>query len=361
MKQLIYLSLTKWNTYEERPHHFVRWYHERSSKRVVWIDPYPTRLPSLGDLQRTKIVSGVQNPLPKWMDFFSLKSLPVEPLPLVSKVNYLIWNNVLNQIKQIAEQEPSILVVGKPSKFALLALEKLPVCESWFDIMDSYSDFYQGYSKFAMHKTEEKLIDRVDKVFASSTNLINKWAYKRKDIELVLNGLTTKACQVNSVEHKKYSFGYLGSMSQWFDWDFIYKLAMLFPSETILLIGPVFSKPKQALPQNIKISPPMNQEMAFNLLKSCQVGLIPFKRNKLTEMVDPIKYYEYVTLGLPVLTTDFGQMSYRTTEQGVFVVKNLQDLQIKARSALRFCYESSYLQKFVEKVNWDSRFRKMIL
>jgi teichuronic acid biosynthesis glycosyltransferase TuaH len=34
------------------------------------------------------------------------------------------------------------------------------------------------------------------------------------------------------------------------------------------------------------------------------VGLIPFKRNPLTHHADPIKAYEYLAAGLPVVATD---------------------------------------------------------
>ena len=36
--------------------------------------------------------------------------------------------------------------------------------------------------------------------------------------------------------------------------------------------------------------------------------------------MDPVKYYEYRGMGLPVLTTRFGQMASRTRADGVYTI-----------------------------------------
>lgn len=360
MRQLIYLSLTKWETYEERTHHFVRWYHSRFGAQVLWVNPYPTRLPELRDLIKVHTKVSVSNPVPDWLTVLSFGSLPIEPFPLSSKLNGFFWESTIRELQQFARREPTLLVIGKPSKFALSVLSEVSVSESWYDIMDSYSDFYKGYSRLSMSKSEQKILKQVDRAFASSRNLVDKWRDYRDDIQLVLNGLTKRFYETSANESKTYSFCYLGTMSSWFDWDFIKKLAEQFPNDKIVLIGPVFSKPTFNLPQNIMLMPPMEQKEALKIVRRSKVGLIPFIKNKLTEMVDPIKYYEYTALGLASLTTNFGQMSYRHSEPGVFVIDNSDEISYKAKDALIFQYEKSYLQKFIDDVKWSSRFDKMI-
>ncbi len=53
------------------------------------------------------------------------------------------------------------------------------------------------------------------------------------------------------------------------------------------------------------------------------VGLIPFKQNALTAAVDPIKYYEYRALALPVISTDFGEMHERGDLPGLSATRRL--------------------------------------
>lgn len=43
--QLVYLSPLPWDSFSQRPHQFVEWFHNKHGGEVLWIDPYPTRLP----------------------------------------------------------------------------------------------------------------------------------------------------------------------------------------------------------------------------------------------------------------------------------------------------------------------------
>ncbi len=90
------------------------------------------------------------------------------------------------------------------------------------------------------------------------------------------------------------------------------------------------------------------------------VGLIPFRRNHLTASVDPIKYYEYRALGLPVISTDFGDMSYRKLELGVFI-GDIGSIESLAVDALLFKYTDANRSAFVSANSWWSRFDNISL
>jgi hypothetical protein len=50
--QLIYLSPVPWASFRQRPHEFAEWFHRRLRARVLWVEPYPVRLPRWSDLSR---------------------------------------------------------------------------------------------------------------------------------------------------------------------------------------------------------------------------------------------------------------------------------------------------------------------
>ena len=98
-------------------------------------------------------------------------------------------------------------------------------------------------------------------------------------------------------------------------------------------------------------------------MQEFSVGLIPFKRNALTASVDPIKYYEYRALGLPVLSTCFGEMALRKAESGVFLVSEQAELahQVRAaldyiRAALDYKGEALEIEQFRKANSWEVRF-----
>ncbi len=84
-------------------------------------------------------------------------------------------------------------------------------------------------------------------------------------------------------------------------------------------------------------------------------GLIPFRNNSLTAGVDPIKYYEYRAAGLPVLTTSFGEMALRKSEDGVFFLDQARDLPSLVMSALGHRENRTTLARFRREHDWRER------
>ena len=86
------------------------------------------------------------------------------------------------------------------------------------------------------------------------------------------------------------------------------------------------------------------------------VGLIPFKLSRLTASVDPIKYYEYRSLGLPVISTRFGEMALRDEETAVWLIDENSDLRLTSRQALDYRCNFSRIQAFRQANLWAARF-----
>lgn len=118
----------------------------------------------------------------------------------------------------------------------------------------------------------------------------------------------------------------------------------------------MFEPPTRRLPNNINLLPACDHAVALKAMTQFHVGLIPFKKNALTASVDPIKYYEYRALGLPVISTDFGEMSLRTGERGVFITQSVSDAPAMADSAIQFCGDAGDASAFAIQNTWEARF-----
>ena len=150
--------------------------------------------------------------------------------------------------------------------------------------------------------------------------------------------------------------GYVGTIATWFDWDWLIELAKARPDDVVRLIGPVFSSAPVDLPNNIEMLPPCNHQAALVAMQAFDVGLIPFKKNKLTASVDPIKYYEYRALGVPVISTEFGEMAFRDGEDGTFLSQGLQDISAVVELALQHSTTIESVQQFRAGNTWKVRF-----
>jgi hypothetical protein len=358
--RLVYLSPVPWASFAQRPHKFVEWFHKRSGEEVLWIDPYPTRFPALSDFKRldSPALQAVYEH-PSWLQVVKPTAVPLEPLPGSGWLNALMWRQVFTHLDTFVNRRAALVVIGKPSVLALVTLKKFRWGRSIYDAMDDFPAFYEGLSRVAIRRREEQLARRVSVIWASSTVLRRRWNGLRPDVQLVHNGLDLSALPTSKTPPRSSEqkvFGYVGTIATWFDWDWVCVLAEARPKDEIRLIGPVFEPSIQKLPQNISLLPACNHAEALRAMMDFDVGLIPFKRNELTASVDPIKYYEYRALSLPVVSTDFGEMRCRSGVSGVFISQSDSDAASLAEAALRFERDSGRARAFALQNAWEARF-----
>ncbi|MGE3863963.1 MAG: glycosyl transferase, partial [Burkholderiaceae bacterium] len=184
--RLLYLSPVPWRSFAQRPHRFVDWFHRSTGARVLWVDPYPTRLPRWSDLRR---LSAVEPPAasddPPWLERLRPRSLPIEPLTGVAAANKLLWRDAFRACTAFADTPTAVIGIGKPSAFAVDLLRSLPGKRSFYDAMDDFSAFYRGVSRRALARREHEIVDRVTDLFASSTVLTQRWAGRHARIRHV--------------------------------------------------------------------------------------------------------------------------------------------------------------------------------
>lgn len=357
---LIYLSPVQWSSYAQRPHKFVEWFHAETQGDVLWIDPYPTRFPLPSDYRRLNSQQRYKNQeKPPWLRIIKPRSLPIEPLPASGMVNFFLWRTLFREIDVFSHQKPSLLVIGKPSALALAIVKRTRETNSIYDAMDDFPAFYSGFSRLAMRRRELELVRRVTRVLASSTALKKRLDNIRPDVQLVHNGLDDKALLMfkrTVVEKKKKVLGYVGTIGYWFDWEWVINLANMRPIDLVRLVGPLFAPAPCVLPKNIELQPACNNQVSITAMQEFDVGLIPFKKNVLTASVDPIKYYEYRALGLPVVSTDFGEMALRAEEDGVFICRHPENVCDLIQKAILYHAKKETTTQFIAKNNWAMRF-----
>lgn len=358
--QLIYLSPVPWSSFAQRPHKFVEWFHANTGGDVLWVEPYPTRLPVLSDFRRLKARGNKEGQrLPSWLTVVRPPALPVEPLPASGWVNGFAWGGVLKAVDTFASQQPTVLTIGKPSVLALTLLKRLHGVTSVYDAMDDFPAFYSGLSRLAMSLRERKLVRVVTHVLVSSTLLKRRWNDVKPGVQLIHNGLDASVLpppRFAVVERTKKVLGYVGTIGQWFNWEWLIALAKARPNDTVRLIGPIFASANCPLPGNVELLPQCGHAAALQAMLDFDVGLIPFKKNDLTASVDPIKYYEYRALGLPVISTDFGEMAFRGTEDGVFLSTSGPGINDLIQEALLYRADEEATRKFIADNTWEARF-----
>lgn len=358
--RLVYLSPVPWVSFAQRPHKFVEWFHARTGGEVLWVDPYPTRFPSLADFRCLGVKEAWQQVSnPPWLRVIVPPAAPIEPLPGSGCVNAFLWQRLFNKLGAFSSHHQTFLAIGKPSALALAVMHRFRWCRTVYDAMDDFPAFYSGLSCLAMRWREQKLVHRVSTVLASSTAIKHRWSAVKEDVRLVHNGLDLNVLptpKLKDATRTRKVLGYVGTIATWFNWEWVIELANVRPSDVVRLIGPVFSPAPLSLPQNIEILPPCNHREALAAMQDFDVGLIPFKKNNLTTSVDPIKYYEYRALGLPIISTGFGEMVLRFKEVGILISDGIEDIDSLVLKALEFRLSTDQALKFARYNSWSIRF-----
>lgn len=243
-----------------------------------------------------------------------------------------------------------------------------------YDIMDDWEEFSRvGQAIWYDRPLEEQAVLAADLVTAVSGPLRAKFDHLRSDIRVVGNGLSPsllgpghKNCS-KSIPNPDgtITVGYVGHMTDsWFDWDAVFMAAEENPLLHFEFIGYGASAETQArlgkssaFTCHGKVPP----DFLHEYVKNWHVAIIPFKEAPLARGVDPIKVYEYLYFGLPVVVTGVqGVAGY----PGVIYCNSAEELGHAIVAAYNARSETllnpAEVDAFLEEKTWDQQFSSML-
>ncbi len=106
--------------------------------------------------------------------------------------------------------------------------------------------------------------------------------------------------------HRDAAIVYLGAVEDWFDFVLLQAAALSVPEAQVRVIGACNVTPPSGLSGRIRFLGEHDYASAMRALRHARVGIIPFQRGALADAVNPVKAYEYLAAGLPVVMTPMG-------------------------------------------------------
>ncbi|MEV1171507.1 methyltransferase domain-containing protein [Nonomuraea sp. NPDC049784] len=229
--------------------------------------------------------------------------------------------------------------------------------QGWVTIYDARDD-WEEFAKIGMAKWyhagyERYLVAHADVVTAVSAPLARKMeTLGGRKVSVNANALDPAFPAPTAPRRPDATrIGYFGHLTdKWFDWDLLIRAAKTYPHYTFELAG--HQNPDLRLPENVRLLGLLGHRELAELSAGWALALIPFKNGALADAVDPIKVYEYLHLGLPVLSTYFPQCvdypGVRVTESAAEFVAAIPQL---AGSAL----DVEGIRSWLARNTWECR------
>lgn len=179
-----------------------------------------------------------------------------------------------------------------------------------YDCMDDALAFDQDDAVRALKAGwERELLARADVVACSSDELAQRMRERGAAAERVVvipNGWDAEAFPVQPScalpVQGPLELAYFGTLARWLDVDALRAALDACPEASLRLIGPVDGAPPAGLPRTA-LEPPWPHDALAAAVAEAHVLLLPFRIDDLTRAVDPVKLYEYIALGKPVLAS----------------------------------------------------------
>ncbi len=170
---------------------------------------------------------------------------------------------------------------------------------------------------------------------------------------------------------KKPIIGYYGALTaSWFDFDLFKKLVEKNQQYEFVLMGLKYAdknmdKTEQYFSElskfdNFTYIPPVKYNEIPSYAKCWDVATIPFQINEITLGTSPVKLFEYMAMGLPIVTTPMPECQLY---KSVFIAKDSDEFEKQIASALNAKNTKKYqetLSREASENTWDARVDDMI-
>lgn len=365
MSKILYLSFVDWFWIKQRPHHIPEILAKDNLVTYLCVKPWKKNTNIVcshgdeneDDSNKSRIKKGNLN-------IERVRVLPFQyTLDFIKRLNSVILKLKVRTLVNGKGYEK--IIITHPDQVRYLSDDIINKTKIVYDCMDNYSKFL-GADK-DIEKNERYIVGVANNIVVSSEDLKNKLIEKYKEevkqkITIINNAVDTDIFKPMNEKKINKRIGYVGTVSDWFDIDLIKKSAIENPDCEFYIVGPNEIEEKTNKLEcyaNIKFAGSKPYYQIPDIVASFDVCLMPFQLNDVVESVNPVKIYEYLAMGKPVIS-----IKYKETlkfEEYIYLYNNYEEFSFALTKALSETGDRiDDRVKFAKNNNWQKRAEEFI-
>ena len=182
-----------------------------------------------------------------------------------------------------------------------------------YDCMDHHAGFENNAP--SVLEAERRLVEDSDLVIVTSSWLEREVGPQARATAVIRNAgefefFRDPPEKVFRDDDGRRVIGYYGAIAEWFDLNLVRSVALAYPEHLVLLVGNDTAGAAAAFADlpNVRLTGEVPYAQLPYWLHGFDVCLLPFKVITLTLATNPVKIYEYLAAGKPVVAVDLPEM-----------------------------------------------------
>lgn len=353
MKKMLYICHVDWNWIKQRPHFLAEGLQQHFDISIMY-------------MRQNRNRKNLQKRSEEKLNLTPIYIIPFfARFPVLREINtFFMAKQLLKKYNQI---KPDYIFLTYPDQLKLIPRNYSG--KLIYDCMDDYVAMAVNKRKPLIQNCEKKLVKKADFVFTSSKNLMDKLTkdYSIDDsgkFAVVRNGYSGKILPVESQKQRdqgKFTISYIGTISHWFNFDYLLKSLDEFENLSYRIIGPVDSGLQIPNSDRIDFVGTVEHSELYESIKDTNCLIMPFVLNEIIESVDPVKLYEYINYDMNIICVKYNEILrfenfvyfYNDYESFKQQLVNLMDSE-----AVKYSCEERI--DFLKKNNWENRVSEII-
>jgi glycosyltransferase involved in cell wall biosynthesis len=232
-----------------------------------------------------------------------------------------------------------------------------------YDLLDDW-DSSLGGNWYSL-ATEKEIISTSQLLIATETSLAERLEkLSQWPVSLIPNAVNSllfdpqeRYSRPDDFPEGTWSIIYVGSLwGEWFDWNLLTGIARQYPQAALLVIGDYHDQCADP-PPNLHFFGLKPQRSLPAYLAHSSVAIIPWIVSPITQATSPLKVYEYIAMGKPVVAPNLRPLQGLP---GVTLADNPADFITKVGLARGMDVPLAEMAAFTAQNNWQARVGKLL-